>query len=126
MGETTMTDQTSTGLTVTEPELDDREFRCLVEHEAHRCTVSLHGELDLRVARTLERRLLALLQLPLQEMVIDLSELGFIDSTGLTALVQAQRAAEEARIDFAVCHARERVEWMLSLTGLEPLELHAA
>ena len=121
-----MTDQTSAELTAAEPEQDDREFRCLVEHEAYQCTVSLHGELDLRVARTLERRLLALLQLPLSTMVIDLSDLTFVDSTGLTALVKAQHAAHEARIEFVVCHARERVEWMLSLTGLEPLELHAA
>jgi len=121
-----MTDHTSAEFRAADAELDDPEFRCLVEHETYRCTVSLHGELDLRVARTLERRLLALLQLPLQQMVVDLSELTFIDSTGLTALVTAQHAAQEARIEFVVCHARERVEWMLSLTGLEPLELHAA
>jgi anti-sigma B factor antagonist len=120
-----MTDQSAPEVTV-DPQLDDREFRCFVEHEAYRCTVAVHGELDLRVARTLERRLLALLQLPLSEMVVDLSELSFVDSTGLTALVKAQHAANEARIDFVLCHARERVEWMLSLTGLEPLELHAA
>jgi anti-sigma B factor antagonist len=120
-----MTDQSAPEVTV-DPRLDDREFGCFVEHEAYRCTVAVHGELDLRVARTLERRLLALLQLPLSEMVVDLSELSFVDSTGLTALVKAQHAANEARIDFVLCHARERVEWMLSLTGLEPLELHAA
>jgi anti-sigma B factor antagonist len=104
----------------------DRQFRCLVEHETYRCTVTLHGELDLRVATTLERRLLALLQLPLGEMVVDVEDLAFIDSSGLTALLQAQRAAAEARIGFVVTHARERVDWMLSLTGLNPLELHAA
>jgi anti-sigma B factor antagonist len=121
-----MTDLTSAEHRAADPDPDDREFRCLVEHEAYRCTVTLHGELDLRVARTLERRLLALLQLPLSRMVIDLSELTFVDSTGLTALVRAQHAAQEARIEFVLCHACERVEWMLSLTGLEPLELHAA
>jgi anti-sigma B factor antagonist len=121
-----MTDFTTAEQQAVDPELDDGEFRCLVEHEAYRCTVSLHGELDLRVARTLERRLLALLQLPLSEMVIDLTELTFIDSTGLSALVNAQHAAQEARIDFVVGHASERVEWMLSLTGLEPLALRAA
>jgi anti-sigma B factor antagonist len=121
-----MTDQRSAELTNADTEIDDRAFRCLVEHDTYRCTVALHGELDLRVARTLERRLLALLQLPLREMEIDLSELSFIDSTGLTALVRAQHAAREARIEFVVCHASERVEWMLSLTGLEPLELRAA
>lgn len=115
----------STG-TAIDPDRDERELRCLVEHEAYRCTVSLSGELDLRAAQTLERRLLALLQLPLTEMVVDLSDLSFIDSTGLTALVRGQRAADEARIEFLVLHAHERVEWMLSLTGLEPLELHAA
>jgi len=120
-----MTDQQAAGHSV-DPDPDEREFRCIVEHEAYRCTVRLHGELDLRVARTLERRLFALLQLPLSEMVVDLSELSFIDSTGLTALVKARHAANEARIDFVVGHATERVDWMLSLTGLEPLELHAA
>jgi anti-sigma B factor antagonist len=121
-----MTDPTSADFTGADPELDDRGFRCFVEHEAYRCTVALHGELDLRVARTLERRLIGLLQLPLSQMVVDLSGLSFVDSTGLTALVRARHAAAEARIDFVVGHAGERVEWMLSLTGLEPLELHAA
>jgi anti-anti-sigma factor len=121
-----MTDRMPTDGTGAEAELDDREFRCVVGHDTYRCRVALHGELDLRVASSLERRLLALLQLPLREMVIDLSELSFVDSTGLTALVRAQHAANEARIEFVVCHARERVEWMLSLTGLGPLRLRAA
>lgn len=106
--------------------MDDRVFRCVVEHEAYRCTVGLHGELDGRVAGTLERRLLALLQLPLTAMVIDLEDLSFIDSAGLNALMRAQRAAAEARIELSVTHGATRVEWMLRLTGLRPFETHAA
>jgi anti-sigma B factor antagonist len=121
-----MTEHTLTQPAGMDLDLDDREFRCLVEHEAYRCTVSLHGELDLRVSRTLERRLNALLQLPLTEMVVDVEDLSFIDSTGLTALIRAQRAAEAGEIEFVVTNARDRVEWMLSLTGLVPLSLHAA
>jgi anti-sigma B factor antagonist/stage II sporulation protein AA (anti-sigma F factor antagonist) len=121
-----MTELTGPTSECTDGEPDDRTFRCSVEHDAYRCTVALHGELDLRYAPALERRLLALLQLPLTEMVVDLTELSFIDSTGLTSLVRARHAADEARIAFTVCHATERVEWMLALIGLEPLALHAA
>jgi anti-anti-sigma factor len=121
-----MTERTAPDLELTDGEPDDHRFRCSVEHEAYRCTVALHGELDLRFADALERRLLALLQLPLTEMVVDLTELAFIDSIGLTSLVRARHAAAEARIAFTVGHATERVEWMLALIGLEPLALHAA
>lgn len=106
--------------------MEDRIFRCVVEHEAYRCTVRLHGELDLRVSDTLARRLLALLQLPLVEMVIELEDLSFIDSAGLNALLRTQRAAQSAEIDLSVTHGTARVEWMLCLTGLRPLDTHAA
>lgn len=52
--------------------------------------VALHGELDLAVAPQLESALEAAIQESVGAFVIDLSDLGFIESTGLQVLLRAR------------------------------------
>ena len=96
-------------------------FACLVEHQTERVVVSVHGELDVASAPVLERRLLELFNLPLSRVIVDASQLTFIDSAGLRVLVRAHAAAEERSVDFEIEGASCRMQGMLSRAGVAAL-----
>lgn len=82
-------------------DLGPREFvrarsRIEVGPEGETCLLRVGGELDLDAVAMLERELHRLLSADIQSVILDLSELQFIDSTGLHCLL---RAAERSRRD---------------------------
>lgn len=84
--------------------------------DGDRIRIALAGELDLSNAETAEARLLEALGSS-QDVVLDLEELEFIDSTGISLLVMAMRI-KESGLSFVPCGSQE-VRRVLSLTGLE-------
>ena len=52
------------------------------------------------------------------EVVIDLSDLVFVDSSGLGTLVACWRRAERARVAFSISNLCEDVALSLEITGL--------
>ena len=52
---------------------------------------------------------------------IDLSQVTFLDSSGLTALVMGYTAAQEAGRGFTVTQTSGRARRVLEITGLMPL-----
>ena len=50
---------------------------------------------------------------------VDLSDCEFIDSTGLSLLVQAERRLTEADRGFAICCPKDDVKRLLELTGID-------
>ncbi len=76
----------------------------------------LIGELDLAAAPTLEKELSKVAVA--ERLVVDLRELEFIDSTGLSVLVKANRRAQEAGRHFGLVRGGAQVQRLLSLTGL--------
>ena len=55
------------------------------------------------------------------ELVVDLRELNFIDSTGLNALICLRRRAEQEVFDFVVLCGEGHVMRVLKLVGLDEL-----
>lgn len=51
-------------------------------------------------------------------VILDLSELEFMDSTGLSVLVRAHQRAQESGHGFAVIKGGPQVQRLLSLTGV--------
>jgi anti-sigma B factor antagonist len=112
----------SSSVLVADEEHDDGNvFAVLVEHQTNRVVVSVHGELDLASAPVLQRQLLALVNLPVPSIALDLSELSFMDSTGLSVLVRARHVADDHGVAFELVNPSPEIDWMLSLTGLAPL-----
>ena len=60
----------------------------------HAHLVSLHGELDNSNAHALEDELLRIEATSVSRIVLDLSELEFIDSTGLAVIIRAHERAK--------------------------------
>lgn len=83
--------------------------------------VILHGELDLFSRPHLERELKRVERDGLERMVVDLSELDFMDGAGMHALLGAQRRATAAGRQFLLRRGPRDVHRLFVLAGVEPL-----
>ncbi|WP_328450185.1 MULTISPECIES: STAS domain-containing protein [unclassified Amycolatopsis] len=82
------------------------------------------GEIDASVSGELRDRLAAAIEAG-APVLADLSEVTFCDSTGLTALIHAHRAAVAAGTRFVLVTKQRAVLRPISLLGLaEILEIH--
>jgi anti-sigma B factor antagonist len=82
-------------------------------------TVSVSGELDQGTAPELRSVLGETLGIPTVAVLVDLSDCDFIDSTGLSLLVEAKRRLAEERREFGVCCPDADVRRLLELTGID-------
>ena len=81
--------------------------------------VSVGGEVDLETASQLgDHALDALLDVS-PHVLLDLTDVTFMDSTGLKVLLSIQRRADLAGGSFAVAGASRSVRKILTLTGLD-------
>ncbi len=91
----------------------------------HAFTVA--GELDHATAEQLRGPLLEAIAGGADGILVDLSECHFIDSTGLSVLVEARRLLGDRNggPSFGICCADPQVRRLLEITGLDrALEMH--
>jgi anti-anti-sigma factor len=83
------------------------------------CVVALRGELDLAGAPALESELARVIRgSGPQAIVLDLSGLDFMDSSGLRAVVVADQRAAAARVRFALVRGGEPVHRVFDITRM--------
>jgi anti-sigma B factor antagonist len=92
-------------------------FHVEARHEGRARVLKLSGELDVASSGALERSVDE--GSDYDRLVIDLSDLEFIDSTGLSVLVAAHQQAAAAGREFCVVQGPAQVQRLLALTGLE-------
>jgi anti-sigma B factor antagonist len=82
--------------------------------------VAVAGELDQATLPELQRALDEVIDAGSDDLLIDLSDCSFIDSSGLAALVSAREriAAADGR-RFAICCGSTQVQRLLEITGLD-------
>jgi anti-anti-sigma factor len=81
--------------------------------------VSVVGELDQSTAPELRTALADAIGDPERSLLVDLSDCNFIDSTGLSLLVETKRRLAEDERRFGVCCADADVRRLLELTGID-------
>lgn len=81
--------------------------------------VSVTGEIDVSTAPALKDVLTDLLGAERSAIVVDLGEVGFLDSTGLGALVAARTSATDADIRLPIVSDRDRILKLFRITGLD-------
>ncbi len=86
--------------------------------------VEVGGEVDMTSAPTLRDHLLGQIGLGEPCLVVDLSEVEFMDSTGLSALVVAYRQAVELGSSLLIAGAKPAVRRVLEITQLDMLLEH--
>ena len=83
-----------------------------------RQVVEVRGEVDVHSAPQLRDRLIEVLDGQPSAIVVDLSWLQFIDSTGLGALVAALNRAKAAGVGFVLVCKTDRLLKVFRITGL--------
>jgi anti-sigma B factor antagonist len=87
-----------------------------VDERTH--VVAPHGEIDALTAPRLGRRLLDLAEEGKRLMVLDLSAVTFMDSTGISVIVNALRQLTTRRGNLVLVCPTERVLRPFEITGL--------
>jgi anti-anti-sigma factor len=92
---------------------------CATRHEGAVATVAVAGELDMSTVPELQGALAEALAGGPDLVVLDLRELRFLDSSGLRAVLAADRTARTNGHDFAVIRGPRSVHQVFEITGMD-------
>jgi anti-sigma B factor antagonist len=92
-----------------------------VERSEHRAVVVVAGEVEYGTAHTLRNALAEVVKDRTTELVVDLADVTFMDSTGLSLLLQVQARCETDRSRLVLRRPSARVRRLLDLSGLTDL-----
>jgi len=81
--------------------------------------LAVDGEVDVYSAPELKDRIGELIQSGQTTLIVDLSGVAFLDSTGLGALVEARSATDEAGGSLPIVCSQERILKLFTITGLD-------
>jgi anti-sigma B factor antagonist len=81
--------------------------------------VGVRGEVDVSSAPALQQRLTDLFRTAGNTVVVDLTDVSFLDSTGLGALVAARNSAAGAGGALPLVCTSERILKLFTITGLD-------
>ena len=79
------------------------------------------GELDIATSPQLEQAVSEATTEAVPELVLDLRELTFMDSTGLRTLAQASTRAQQAGTTLSIWRGPRQIERVLEISGLGAL-----
>ncbi len=86
--------------------------------EGRAAIITVTGELDLASSPQLEQELDDVWQSGAELLVIDLRDLEFMDSTGLSIIVSAHQRLSESGRQLSVVRGPQQVQRLLDLTGV--------
>lgn len=81
--------------------------------------INLSGRLDIPGVKAIEEKLSALSAAAQQAVVVDISEVSYLSSTGIRALLLNAKAVTKSGKWFAVLHPDENVAKVLNTVGLD-------
>ena len=83
------------------------------------CSLEIRGDLDIAISGLLRQELDELLELGIARLDIDLSGVLFMDSSALSALVQANEIARKQHQQFNILRPSPACTKVLTITGLD-------
>lgn len=83
------------------------------------CTVSLEGEVDVYTAPRLKESLIEQIESGCVNVIVNLDDVGFIDSSGLGVLVGGLRRAKEKGGGIRLVCTRDNILKIFRITGLD-------
>lgn len=93
----------------------------IVERSTDAAAARLAGDLDIVTSDNVKRELTGLVEAGQVSLVLDLSDVGFVDSSGLGALVAVHRYAESQGSRFVVKALPPQVQRLFAITRLNDL-----
>jgi anti-sigma B factor antagonist len=94
------------------------QFRLEVHQQDRATVIAITGELDLASSPALQKEIDRAQASDATLLIIDLRQLDFMDSTGLSVLVRAHQRADEQGRRLAMVKGPQQVQRLLSLTGV--------
>ena len=88
-------------------------------HEGDVAVVAATGEVDVFTAPGLDTEITALLEQGTSRLVVDLSGVSFLDSTGLGVLVKGLKTARDAGGSMQLVVTSDRIRKIFDITGLD-------
>jgi anti-anti-sigma factor len=99
----------------------DAPFACSVHAERERVRLSLVGELDVATVPEVRGHLAELVDAGFTHVVVDLREVRFIDSTGLSAILASRAAMDRCGRKLSVWPGPPEVRRIFEITGTDRL-----
>ena len=96
-------------------------LRVEVEERDDHALVTAIGEIDAATAGSVEEAVTAALDGGHPRVLLDFTDVTFIDSTGLGVLVKSHRRAQSLRSSFAVVHPTPHTRKLMRVLGLDQL-----
>ena len=92
-----------------------------------RYLITVSGEVDLATSPDLDVAIIAAIDSGATSVVIDLTDVSFMDSSGLGVIVRALKRCREAENDLDLVITNERVLKVFGITGLDQvIPIHAS
>ena len=91
------------------------------EREADRLVLRLRGDVDMAAADVLAAALGRAVHEPVPEVVVDLTDVGFLDSTGIRVLLEGRERAQERGIVITARDPQPVVLNVLRITNVAEL-----
>jgi len=92
-----------------------------------RYLITVSGEVDLATSPELDVAIIAAIDSGTSSVVIDLTDVSFMDSSGLGVIVRALKRCREAENDLDLVITNERVLKVFGITGLDQvIPIHAS
>ena len=98
---------------------DSLALQLAVRQDGSRTIVAPAGDIDVHTAPSLRDCLTSVLEAGARELVVDLHDTTFIDSTGLGVLVGALKRARQAGGDLVLCAPRRSIAKVFEVTGMD-------
>ena len=92
-----------------------------------RYVITVSGEVDLATSPELDVAIIAAIDSGTSSVAIDLTDVSFMDSSGLGVVVRGLKRCREADIDLDLVITNERVLKVFGITGLDQvIPIHAS
>ena len=96
-----------------------------ITEQSGRTVVALQGEIDMEEAPKVRRTLLDSLKQK-RDILVDLSQVTYIDSSGIASLIEGLQAARKQKNDLALVSVSQRARRVLELARLDKVfTIHA-
>jgi anti-sigma B factor antagonist len=92
---------------------------CGVRQAQSSCVVDVAGEIDLNCSNAFQQSLLALLDNKPKRLIVNLSGVGYMDSSGVASLVKVLSRARKSGIELFLVALQPRVRSIFEITRLD-------
>ncbi|MEG0250934.1 MAG: STAS domain-containing protein [Peptostreptococcus sp.] len=91
------------------------------KNDSNSWIVEISGELDVSCADDLKKELDGNIDNKFSNVKIDMSDLQYIDSTGIGVIVGAMKKLRKGKKDISILNAKDNVKKIFKITGLDQI-----